>query len=61
MAAQAHESPRIHVVMGVYRPREDFLQRQVQSILAQDYPNISLYAVLDGPDPEAERVLGSSC
>jgi glycosyltransferase involved in cell wall biosynthesis len=50
---------RIHVVMGIYRPHEEFLRQQIASILGQSFSNLTLHAVLDGPDDDAERVCRS--
>jgi glycosyltransferase involved in cell wall biosynthesis len=45
--------------MGVYRPHEEFLRLQIQSILTQDHSNLLLYAIVDGLDLEAERQLAN--
>ncbi len=35
--------PRIAILMAVYEPRMDWLREQLESLNAQDYPNLKLY------------------
>lgn len=48
---------RIFVIMGVYKPKPDHLEKQVQSLLSQTWQNIQLLAVLDGRDRKVARRL----
>ncbi len=40
----------IHIVMGVWRPDRELLERQLASIAAQTHRPLSLHACLDGPE-----------
>ena len=46
---QAH-SHAIHIVMAVYQPQMEALERQVQSVLGQTAVDVRLYLFADGPD-----------
>src|SRR3954453_13242182 len=51
------ERPSVFVVMAVYRPDLDYLEKQVRSILEQRDVALRLVCVLDGPNPAAEATL----
>lgn len=48
--------PQVTVYLPT-RGRPALLERAVRSALAQDYPSLQLFVVVDGPDPASEAVL----
>lgn len=42
------KQPRIAILMAIYEPRMDWLEKQLKSLNAQTYPNISLFIRDDG-------------
>ena len=54
-------TPRVHVVLATYEPREDWLRAQVTSILAQTGVDITLDVTDDGSGPAALTLLADLC
>ncbi|CAN5455960.1 hypothetical protein BH10PSE7_BH10PSE7_08650 [soil metagenome] len=42
--------PHTFVVMSVYRPHTEYIRVQIDSILAQEHRDLTLLALIDGPD-----------
>lgn len=53
-------SPMVYIVLGVFNPNLNLLERQLRSLLDQTHQSLEILLIGDGPlPPEAETLIGS--